>query len=49
MEIPPRLIKYARHFLSGRNTWVEVNNKTSEKLCSKKAFPKDTVCRHYFF
>ena len=49
MEIPPRFIKYTRHFLSGRNTWVEVNNKRSDKFVLKEGLPQGSCISPLLF
>ena len=49
LDIPPRFVKYVRHFLSGRNTWVEVNNKRSKKFVLKEGLPQGSCISPLLF
>ena len=49
LEIPPRFVRYVRHFLSGRNTWVEVNNTKSKKFLLKEGLPQGSCISPLLF
>ena len=49
LNIPPRFIRFTRHFLSGRNTWVEVNNKNSKKFVLKEGLPQGSCISPLLF
>ena len=40
MKIPMRFVKYVRHFLSGRKTWVEVNGVRSKEFRLDEGLPQ---------
>ena len=49
LDIPPRFIGYVRHFLSGRKTWVEVNDKKSEQFVLKEGLPQGSCISPLLF
>ena len=49
LNIPKRFIKFVRHFLSGRRTCVEVNNKKSKEFILKEGLPQGSCISPLLF
>ena len=49
MKIPTRFIKYIRHFLSGRKTWVEVNGERSKQFFLNEGLPQGSCISPLLF